>query len=232
MLISAKEIINNLMLDRGLRRKRDVAKYFGVTPQALSIWIAKDQIPPKHLLKLSRLEKMEKPFDSKYLKHQATSEADNELQTVINYLMKENFKLKEKVKSQQSQIKNSFTRDGGVFDKIIADSLFLSGRVSDGIITETNGDWAQIMGYDPNQLIGKRYDRDDLIHPDDLKAAKKIQQTLKKSQSITSSKYSAIQRWKNGKTGIYTMLSMVWDINVNDDIALIICKQIDGFISE
>ena len=88
------------------------------------------------------------------------------------------------------------------------------------------------MGYDPNQLIGKRYDRDDLIHPDDLKAAKKIQQTLKKSQSITSSKYSAIQRWKNGKTGIYTMLSMVWDINVNDDIALIICKQIDGFISE
>ena len=56
---NTSEIINNLMELRGMKRKRDVAHYFGVSPQALSIWIAKDQIPPKHLLKLSRQEKME-----------------------------------------------------------------------------------------------------------------------------------------------------------------------------
>ena len=55
---NTSEIINNLMELRGMKRKRDVAHYFGVSPQALSIWIAKDQIPPKHLLKLSRQEKM------------------------------------------------------------------------------------------------------------------------------------------------------------------------------
>ena len=41
------------MMENGLRHKYQVAEYFGVTPQALSIWIAKNQIPPKHLLKLS-----------------------------------------------------------------------------------------------------------------------------------------------------------------------------------
>jgi len=88
------------------------------------------------------------------------------------------------------------------------------------------------MGYKPNNLVGKSYDRDDLIHPDDLKAANKIQEKLKNSESITFSKYSTIQRWKNGETGKYIMLSMVWDINVNEDLALIVCKPIDGFISD
>ena len=60
----------------------------------------------------------------------------------------------------------------------------------------------------------------------------KIQQTLKDSLSISSSRYSAIQRWKHGESGNYIMLSMVWDINVNEDNALIVCKQIDGFISD
>ena len=119
-----------------------------------------------------------------------------------------------------------------VFDKIIADSLYISGKVSDGIITEIDGSWEKIMGYKPVNLVGKPYDRDDLIHPDDLKAAKKIQKKLKNSESITFSKYSAIQRWKNGETGKYIMLSMVWDINVNEDLALIVCKPIDGFISD
>ena len=36
-------------------------------------------------------------------------------------------------------------------------------------------------------------------------------------------------RWKNGKTGKYIMLSMVWDINVQEDTAIVVCKPIDGF---
>ena len=49
----ASDIINELMSRKEFRRKRDVADFFGVSPQALSIWIAKGVIPPKHLLKLS-----------------------------------------------------------------------------------------------------------------------------------------------------------------------------------
>ena len=227
------EIINNLMELRGMKRKRDVARYFGVSPQALSIWIAKDQIPPKHLLKLSRQEKMESISTStSYGKHNKTEKTD-ELETVVNYLMKENLRLKEELREFKSKRKTSnVSNNQGVFDKIIADSLYISGKVSDGIITEIDGSWEKIMGYKPVNLVGKPYDRDDLIHPDDLKAAKKIQKKLKNSESITFSKYSAIQRWKNGETGKYIMLSMVWDINVNEDLALIVCKPIDGFISD
>ena len=198
---NTSEIINNLMELRGMKRKRDVAHYFGVSPQALSIWIAKDQIPPKHLLKLSRQEKMENTSRSTSYSKLNKTETTDELET-------------------------------GVFDKIIADSLYISGKVSDGIITEIDGSWEKIMGYKSINLVGKSYDRDDLIHPDDLKAAKKIQEKLKNSESITFSKYSTIQRWKNGETGKYIMLSMVWDINVNEDLALIVCKPIDGFISD
>ena len=54
---NAKDIINSLMLNHGMKRKRDVAHYFGVSPQALSLWIAKNQIPPKHLLKLTNQKK-------------------------------------------------------------------------------------------------------------------------------------------------------------------------------
>ena len=225
------EIINNLMELRGMKRKRDVARYFGVSPQALSIWIAKDQIPPKHLLKLSRQEKMEST--STYYSKSNETEKTDELETVVNYLMKENLRLKEELRGFKSEQKTSnVSNNQGVFDKIIADSLYISGKVSDGIITEIDGSWEKIMGYKPNNLVGKSYDRDDLIHPDDLKAAKKIQKKLKNSESITFSKYSTIQRWKNGETGKYIMLSMVWDINVNEDLALIVCKPIDGFISD
>lgn len=231
---SAKEIINNLMSIRGLKRKRDVAKYFNVTPQALSIWIAKGKIPPKHLLLLSKEEQMEKSLGLGVFTPKQNLESQGELQTVIDYLMKENVNLKEKIKSltEQTNLTKNLANTNGVFNKIIADSLYLSGRVSDGIITKADGNWKDIMGYQPDQLSGKKYDRNDLIHPDDLKAAKKIQQTLKNSLSISSSRYSAIQRWKHGESGNYIMLSMVWDINVNEDNALIVCKQIDGFISD
>tara|TARA_B110000003_G_scaffold163627_1_gene163648 strand:+ start:2284 stop:2979 length:696 start_codon:yes stop_codon:yes gene_type:complete len=231
MMKNTTEIINNLMELRGMKRKRDVARYFGVSPQALSIWIAKDQIPPKHLLKLSRQEKMEST--STYYSKSNETEKTDELETVVNYLMKENLRLKEELRGFKSEQKTSnVSNNQGVFDKIIADSLYISGKVSDGIITEIDGSWEKIMGYKPVNLVGKPYDRDDLIHPDDLKAAKKIQKKLKNSESITFSKYSTIQRWKNGETGKYIMLSMVWDINVNEDLALIVCKPIDGFISD
>lgn len=218
---------------RGMKRKRDVAHYFGVSPQALSIWIAKDQIPPKHLLKLSRQEKMESTSRSTSYSNLNKTETKDELETVVNYLMKENLRLKDELGELKSKQKTSYiSNNQGVFDKIIADSLYISGKVSDGIITEIDGSWEKIMGYKSINLVGKSYDRDDLIHPDDLKAAKKIQEKLKNSESITFSKYSTIQRWKNGETGKYIMLSMVWDINVNEDLALIVCKPIDGFISD
>ena len=230
---NTSEIINNLMELRGMKRKRDVAHYFGVSPQALSIWIAKDQIPPKHLLKLSRQEKMESTSRSTSYSKLNKAETKDELETVVNYLMKENLRLKDELRDLKSKQKTSDTSNNqGVFDKIIADSLYISGKVSDGIITEIDGSWEKIMGYKSINLVGKSYDRDDLIHPDDLKAAKKIQEKLKNSESITFSKYSTIQRWKNGETGKYIMLSMVWDINVNEDLALIVCKPIDGFISD
>lgn len=230
---NTSEIINNLMELRGMKRKRDVAHYFGVSPQALSIWIAKDQIPPKHLLKLSRQEKMESTSRSTSYSKLNKTETTDELETVVNYLMKENLRLKDELRELKSKQKTSDTSNNqGVFDKIIADSLYISGKVSDGIITEIDGSWEKIMGYKSINLVGKSYDRDDLIHPDDLKAAKKIQEKLKNSESITFSKYSTIQRWKNGETGKYIMLSMVWDINVNEDLALIVCKPIDGFISD
>ena len=216
-----------------MKRKRDVAHYFGVSPQALSIWIAKDQIPPKHLLKLSRQEKMESTSRSTSYSKLNKTEKKDELETVVNYLMKENLRLKDELRELKSEQKTSYiSNNQGVFDKIIADSLYISGKVSDGIITEIDGSWEKIMGYKSINLVGKSYDRDDLIHPDDLKAAKKIQEKLKNSESITFSKYSTIQRWKNGETGKYIMLSMVWDINVNEDLALIVCKPIDGFISD
>ena len=60
---TAKEIINNIMVQKGLRHKRELAEYFGVSPQALSIWIAKNQIPPKHLLKISKESPVKKTIN-------------------------------------------------------------------------------------------------------------------------------------------------------------------------
>ena len=103
--------------------------------------------------------------------------------------------------------------------------------MSDGVITDLDGKWEKVMGYKLSELKGKSYDREDLIHPDDLKSVKKIEQNLKESTTITLTRYCTIQRWKHGKTGEYIMLSMVWDVNVEDDIGLVVCKPIDGFIS-
>ena len=84
------DIIEELMEKKGLRRKRDVAEFFGVTPQALSTWIARGEIPPKHLLKILVMEDRmnnPEPTSSQSLVAPQSSE---EMKTVIDYFMREN----------------------------------------------------------------------------------------------------------------------------------------------
>jgi PAS domain-containing protein len=229
---NVKEIINNLMINKGLRRKRDVAAFFGVSPQALSFWIAKNQIPPKHLLKLSQQNIMINPSESSSISSTPGSHPTQDSKTVIDYLMRENVSLKQEMESLRAeivQLKAPSQKDN-LLDKIVADSLLICGRVTDGIITEVDGKWKEILGYDDNQLVGHRYDRADLIHPDELKRVWRIQEKLKGTESITESRYCTIQRWKHGQTGDYVMLSMVWDVNVTENKAIVICKPIDRFI--
>jgi len=229
---NVKEIINNLMIHQGLKRKRDVATFFGVSPQALSFWIAKNQIPPKHLLKLSQQNIMINPSQSSSTPSTPESRPAEDSKTVIDYLMRENVSLKrelESLKAEIVQLKAPSQKDN-LLDKIVADSLLICGRVTDGIITEVDGKWKDILGYDDNQLVGHRYDRADLIHPDELKHVWRVQEKLKGTESITESRYCTIQRWKHGQTGDYVMLSMVWDVNVTENKAIVICKPIDRFI--
>ena len=229
---NVKEIINNLMINQGLRRKRDVAAFFGVSPQALSFWIAKNQIPPKHLLKLSQQNIMINTSQSSSIFSAPESHPTEDSKTVIDYLMRENVSLKrelESIKAEIVELKTPSPKDN-LLDKIVADSLLICGRVTDGIITEVDGKWKDILGYDDDQLVGHRYDRADLIHPDELKRVWRIQEKLKGTESITESRYCTIQRWKHGQTGDYVMLSMVWDVNVTENKAIVICKPIDRFI--
>ena len=170
----AIDIINKVMDEHRFRHKRDVAEYFGVTPQALSIWIAKNQIPPKHLLKLSQ-EKMEAvPININTDSKAAKPSSLEELQSVVNYLMRENISLKDELRGLKEKNNNNRSREtrGGVFDRITADTLYISGRMSDGIITDLDGKWEDVMGYKPSELKGLRYDGEDLIHPEDLKIVK------------------------------------------------------------
>ena len=120
---------------------------------------------------------------------------------------------------------------GGVFDRVTADTLYISGRMSDGVITDLDGKWEEVMGYKHSELKGLKYDGENLIHPDDLQKVKNIEKNLKESTTIYLTRYSTIQRWKHGKTGEYIMLSMVWDVNVEEDVGVVGCKPIDGFIS-
>jgi len=91
---SALEVINKIMHKHRFRHKRDVAEYFGVTPQALSIWIAKNQIPPKHLLKISEEKSLKNAQSGNNQIETPTGGSKEELQSVVNYLLRENAKLK------------------------------------------------------------------------------------------------------------------------------------------
>ena len=197
----ALDIINDVMDKHRFRHKRDVAEYFGVTPQALSIWIAKNQIPPKHLLKLSQEDKAEVPASISNSDMLKKSSSPEELQSVINYLMRENISLKDELRGLKEKTKNKSIKkhQGGVFDKLATDTLYISGRMSDGIITDLDGKWESVMGYKPSELKGTRYDGESLIHPEDLKGVKKIEQNLKESKIISLSRYCTIQRWKHLK---------------------------------
>jgi hypothetical protein len=86
------------------------------------------------------------------------------------------------------------------------------------------------MGYADEDLVGHRYDREDLIHPDEFERTKRHQQTLKTSEGIKETRFSTIQRWKHGQTGQYVMLSMVWYANIEKDRVDIVAKPIDSFI--
>ena len=230
---NALDIINKVMDKHRFRHKRDVAEYFGVTPQALSIWIAKNQIPPKHLLKLSQENRKDIPSAIKAGVVTEKPSSPEETKSIIDYLMRENISLKDELVGLKEKIKNKPLKkpQGGVFDRLATDTLYISGRMSDGIITDLDGKWENVMGYKPSELKGTRYDAEDLIHPEDLKGVKRIEQNLKESTIISLTRYCTIQRWKHGKTGNYIMLSMVWDVNVEEDIGLVVCKPIDGFIS-
>ena len=229
----AIDIINNIMDKYRFRHKREVAEYFGVTPQALSIWIAKNQIPPKHLLRLSQEDTETVSVEITTVESGQKPSSKEEIQSVVNYLMRENIALKDEVRSLKEKNKSKRKTDsrGGIFDRITSDTLYVSGRLSDGIITDLDGKWKEVMGYKHSELKGKRYDGESLIHPEDLKGVKRIEKNLKKSTIISLTRYSTIQRWKHGETGEYIMLSMVWDVNIEEDIGLVVCKPIDGFIS-
>ena len=228
---SARDTINNIMNERGFRHKHQVADYFGVSPQALSIWIAKNQIPPKHLLKISQEKNSQQAERSAKEGLSAGSGSKEELQSVVNYLMRENNALKEEIRTLKQGQGSAFEPKGGVFDKGFADSLYISGRVSDGVIVDLDGKWEMVMGYKKEQLAEKQYDSKDLLHPNDLEHVKKLQTELNQTRIISSTRYSTIQRWKHGKTGEYVMLSMVWDVDVDADTVLVVCKPIDGFIN-
>ena len=228
---SARDTINNIMNERGFRHKHQVADYFGVSPQALSIWIAKNQIPPKHLLKISQEKNSQQVERRTPDGLSVASGSKEELQSVINYLMRENNALKEEIRTLKQGQGSALELKGGVFDKVFADSLYISGRVSDGVIVDLDGKWEMVMGYKKEQLAEKQYDSKDLIHPNDLEHVKKLQTELNQTRIISSTRYSTIQRWKHGKTGEYVMLSMVWDVDVDADTVLVVCKPIDGFIN-
>ena len=52
--LDVSEQVKRFMTLKGMRRKYEVAEFFGVTPQAISSWYAKNEIPPKHQLILTK----------------------------------------------------------------------------------------------------------------------------------------------------------------------------------
>ena len=137
------------MSQKDFTRKRDVAEFFGVSPQALSLWIAKGTIPPKHLLKLSKENLIMKKTKTLLTPAEGISEKE-ESKTVIDYLMRENVALKQELESLRSEVakvKTSFHSEN-LLDKIVADSLLICGRLSDGIITQAEGRCNEILGYE------------------------------------------------------------------------------------
>ena len=227
---TVQEIISDVMGTQGFRHKYQVAEYFGVTPQAVSTWLTTGVIPSKHILKYqsesTSTHSMPAPAP-------LSEEGEvNRQKEVIDYFIAENVTLKNEIaqlKQNLTRIQSSKGKDD-IIEKVNAESLFISGRISDGAITDVRGDWQKHMGYGEKDLVGHKYDREDLIHPDEFERTKRHQRTLKTSEGIKETRFSTIQRWKHGKTGQYVMLSLVWYANIEEDRVDIVAKPIDSFM--
>ena len=221
----AQKLINRIMMENGLRHKYQVAEYFGVTPQAISAWLTKGEVPSKHQLKVrSEVEQTEMPDH-----HEPTSE---DRKTVIDYLINENVALKNQVANLKTELQMSKSKgNDDLISKINSKSLVLKGRVTDGMITEIGGDWHGLLGYKESDLVNHKYD-EGFIHEEDAFKIQQNQANLLRSTGLKESRFSTIRRWKHKKNNEYIMLCMVWYVNVENDEIEIIAKPIDHQIQD
>ena len=221
----AQKLINRIMMENGLRHKYQVAEYFGVTPQAISTWLTKGEVPSKHQLKVrSEVEQTEMPDH-----HEPTSE---DRKTVIDYLINENVALKNQIANLKAELQMSKSKgNDDLISKINSKSLVLKGRVTDGMITEIGGDWYGLLGYKESDLLNHKYD-EGFIHKEDTFKIQKNQANLLRSTGLKESRFSTIRRWKHKKNNEYIMLCMVWYVDVENDEIEIIAKPIDHQIQD
>ena len=221
----AQKLINRIMMENGLRHKYQVAEYFGVTPQAISTWLTKGEVPSKHQLKVrSEVEQTEMPDH-----HEPTSE---DRKTVIDYLINENVALKNQVANLKAELQMSKSKgNDDLISKINSKSLVLKGRVTDGMITEIGGDWHGLLGYKESDLVNHKYD-EGFIHKEDAFKIQQNQANLLKSTGLKESRFSTIRRWKHKKNNEYIMLCMVWYVDIENDEIEIIAKPIDHQIQD
>ncbi|MEC9475082.1 MAG: hypothetical protein VX746_04070 [Candidatus Neomarinimicrobiota bacterium] len=214
----ATEIISQVMIQNGFRHKYQVAEYFGVTPQAISTWLTKGEVPSKHLLKVrSEIESPNLPD------HQEPTIEDRK--TVIDYLINENVRLKKQVSDLKLKL-NQTKNDDDLISRLNSRSLVLKGRVSDGVITDIEGDWYNIMGYHKSDLVGHSYD-EGFIHKEDSLKIRQNQENILRSTGLKESRFSTIRRWKHKDTNQYIMLCMIWYVDIENDEVEIIAKPID-----
>jgi len=214
----ATEIISQVMIQNGFRHKYQVAEYFGVTPQAISTWLTKGEVPSKHLLKVrSEIESPNLPD------HQEPTIEDRK--TVIDYLINENVRLKKQVSDLKLKLNQTKNADD-LISRLNSRSLVLKGRVSDGVITDIEGDWYNIMGYHKSDLVGHSYD-EGFIHEEDSLKIRQNQENILRSTGLKESRFSTIRRWKHKDTNQYIMLCMIWYVDIENDEVEIIAKPID-----
>ena len=213
------------MMENGLRHKYQVAEYFGVTPQAISTWLTKGEVPSKHQLKVrSEVEQTEKPD------HREPTSEDRK--TVIDYLINENVTLKNQIANLKAELQMSKSKgNDDLISKINSKSLVLKGRVTDGMITEIGGDWHGLLGYKESDLVNHKYD-EGCIHKEDAFKIQQNQANLLRSTGLKESRFSTIRRWKHKKNNEYIMLCMVWYVDMENDEIEIIAKPIDHQIQD
>ncbi len=222
---SAHKIISSIMANNGFRHKYQVAEYFGVSPQAISSWLTKGEIPSKHILKVqSEIEISNIPEPQK------TSAEDSKI--VIDYLINENIKLKKELAHMKLELsKSKINNEDELLSKLNSQSLVLRGRVSDGVITDIGGEWFSIMGYNRSDLVGHSYD-EGFIHEEDVFIIKQNQANILKSSGLKESRFSTIRRWKHNNANTFVTLCMVWYVDIENDKVDIIAKPIDQTLQD